>query len=75
MTQQFKPSPTRAFGRSTINENMANEQALVSVLMSLVSSIMAYFQLHIAILNYQAEYLEKRRSIIRLLFLPTFPFL
>ena len=39
--------------------------------MSLISSIVAYFQLHIAILNYQAEYLEKRRSIIRLLSLPT----
>ena len=39
--------------------------------MSLISSIVAYFQLHIAILNYQAEYLEKCRSIVRLLSLPT----
>ena len=35
---------------------MGNKQAIVSVQMTLTSSIMAYFLLHIAILNKRAEY-------------------
>ena len=50
----------RVLRRPTINENLANRQPTVSVQISLILSIMAYFLLHIAILNCQAEYLSVR---------------
>ena len=44
--------------------------AFVSMLLGLLASIMACFQLHLAMLNVQGDYARRRRNIIRLLSLP-----
>ena len=41
--------------------------AFISLLLGLLASIMAFFQLHFAMLNVQGDYARRRRNIIRLL--------
>ena len=47
--------------------NMADRQAVVSTLIGLISSLITYVQLNIAMLSFQVDYARKRTNIIRLL--------
>ena len=45
-------------------------QAVQFTLTGIMSSIIAFIQLNVAILNYQADYQRKRAALIRLLAMP-----
>ena len=46
------------------------KQAVQSILTGIISSIIVFIQLNVAILSYQADYQRKRASLIRLLAIP-----
>ena len=46
------------------------KQAVQSILTGIISSIIAFIQLNVAILNYQADCQRKRAALIRLLAMP-----
>ncbi len=45
-------------------------QAVVSILTGIISSIIGYIQLNIAMLSYQADYERMRATLVRLLSIP-----
>ena len=45
-------------------------QVVVSILSGIISSIIGYIQLNIAMLSYQADYEKMRATLVRLLSIP-----
>ena len=53
-----------------LNNMAPKRQAGQSILTGIMSSIIVFIQLNVAILNYQADYQRKRAALIRLLAMP-----